>query len=280
MSNNSAIAYWANQANDQSTGQADPPGTGLQHPTGWVTRQRWSVTAQQWNGMWRNEYNAARDTSAGQSGTPTAPIAGPRHPTGWVNAQQWSATASQWYSMWQQEWTNARDPQGLAYSYPGQGAYGVLWSQSAQYWRQQADFYWGATRTWGVGETWEAAYNRVNPTSLWQGSLSTAAIGVPYNGYYTGYAHGRCGEYTGSSPNFGSGGNDFRVQLVFAGGIVASSGPGVGFGTSHNMGETDFYAATGAYYMGAGATAYVIVGAQTGTPGGIVTFVPTPQYPH
>lgn len=186
----SQISYWVGQANDASTGthptgwtinqrwsetagewqtmynteysgardtSAGQPGkpSGTAHPTGWVNNQLWSDTATQWNTMWGLEWTAARDTSAGQPGKPS----GTQHPTGWVSAQLWSVTATQWNTMWGTEWNNARDPQGFSYSYPGQAANAVLWSQSANYWRGQADYYWGPSRVWNNGNTWETLYN-------------------------------------------------------------------------------------------------------------------------
>lgn len=100
----------------------------------------------------------ANDQSAGQTGG-VAPIAGATHPSGWVNLQRWYVTAQQWHDMWAAEWANARDAQNQAYSYPGQAAYGVLWSQTAQYWRSQADFHWGPSRVFSSGVSWEDDYN-------------------------------------------------------------------------------------------------------------------------
>jgi hypothetical protein len=184
------VAYWVGQANDNSAGQHPPgytvsqrwsttsnvwmtmynteyanardnsagqPGkpSGSQHPTGWVSGQLWSVTATQWNTMWGTEWTNARDNSNGQ----TSSGLGAAHPTGYVAGQVWSTTAEQWDAMWGSEWRNARDPQGYAYSYPGQGANAVFWSQTAAYWKGQADYYWGPNRLWNNGSTWEQLYN-------------------------------------------------------------------------------------------------------------------------
>jgi len=186
----SAVSYWVGQANDSSTGTHPPgwasgqrwsatanswmnvynteyanardnsagqPGKpgGIQHPTGWVAGQLWSATATQWNTMWGTEWTNARDNSGGQ----TSSGLGAAHPTNWVAGQMWSATADQWNAMWGNEWRNSHDPQGYSYSYPGQGANAVYWSQSASYWRGQADYYWGPSRVWNNGATWEQNYN-------------------------------------------------------------------------------------------------------------------------
>lgn len=186
----SAVAYWVGQANDNSTG-THPPGytpaqrwsttanawmtsynteyanardnsagqpgrpSGNQHPTGWVAGQLWSTTATQWNTMWGTEWTNARDNSGGQ----TSSGLGASHPSGWAAGQQWSTTAEQWNAMWGNEWRNSHDPQGYNFSYPGQAPNAVYWSQSAQYWRGQADYYWGPSRVWNNGSTWEAMYN-------------------------------------------------------------------------------------------------------------------------
>jgi hypothetical protein len=176
------LGYWVGQANDSSTGNhptgwttgqrwsetagewqtmynteyasARDTSTG-QHPTGWASGQLWSVTATQWNGMWNTEYTNARDNSAGQASQGL----GPQHPNGYGVGQQWSLTAQQWCDMWATEWRAARDPQGYAYSYPGQGANAVYWSQTAAYWKGQADWYWGPSRQWNNGSTYEQLYN-------------------------------------------------------------------------------------------------------------------------
>jgi hypothetical protein len=176
------IGYWVGQANDNSTGP-HPTGwsTGQRwletaeewrlmwnvastngidhstgrHPTGWTDGQLWSETAQEWMTMYDLEYATARDNSGGQ----TSQGLGPQHPNGYTVGQLWSLTAQQWTDMWATEWRAARDPQGYAYSYPGQGANAVYWSQTAAYWKGQADYYWGPTRQWNNSTTWEQLYN-------------------------------------------------------------------------------------------------------------------------
>lgn len=209
----SQIAYWVGQANDSSTGShpigwtnfqrwsetagewlvmynteyanardisAGQPGkpSGNQHPTGWASGQFWSVTATQWNTMWGTEWTNARDNSAGQ----TSSGLGAAHPTGWAASQQWSTTAEQWNGMWGTEWRNSHDPQGYAYSYPGQPANNVFWSQTAAYWKGQADYYWGPNRLWNNGSTWESLYNlyvgyyndMVNQRDIWASRANNA----------------------------------------------------------------------------------------------------------
>lgn len=176
------LGYWVAQANDLSTGShptgwtsgqrwsetagewmtmynaaytsAHDTSTGS-HPTGWVSGQLWSTTAGQWIPMYNAEFANARDNSGGQ----TSSGLGAQHPSGYTTGQFWSSTAEQWNTMWGTEWRAARDPQGFAWSYPGQGANAVYWSQSASYWRGQADYYWGPSRVWNNGSTWESMYN-------------------------------------------------------------------------------------------------------------------------
>jgi hypothetical protein len=202
----SQVGYWVGQANDNSTGVHPPSGytpgqrwsttstqwqTGYNteyanardnstgpHPTGWVSGQLWSTTAGQWYPMYVAEYNNARDTGAGQSSSGL----GQQHPPGWGNGQFYSTTAEQWNAQWGSEWRNARDPQGYSFSYPGQGVNAVFWSQSAQYWRGQADYYWGPSRQWNNGATWEQNYNAyvgyyndmVNQRDTWQARANSA----------------------------------------------------------------------------------------------------------
>jgi hypothetical protein len=178
----SQVGYWVGQANDNSSGTHPTGWTSGQrwsetagewqtmydtqyatardtstgsHPVGWTNGQLWSETASEWQTMYNTEFAAARDNSSGQTGRPS----GLQHPTGWTANQLWSETASEWNAMWVTEWNTARDPQGFSYSYPGQAANAVFWSQSAQYWRGQADYYWGPSRVWNSGATWEQNYN-------------------------------------------------------------------------------------------------------------------------
>lgn len=172
-------------ARDVSAGQPGKP-SGTQHPTGWASGQLWSVTATQWNGMWGTEWTAARDNSGGQ--TPSGGTPGIQHPTGYAAGQLWSVTAQQWSDMWGTEWVSARDAANQTYSYPGQPAYAVFWSQTAQYWKGQADYYWGPSRTWNSGSTWEQLYNNyvgyyndmVNQRDTWQARANQAWTGGTY----------------------------------------------------------------------------------------------------
>lgn len=201
----SQVGYWVGQANDNSTG-THPPGytpgqrwsttsnvwqtsynteyanardtsTGS-HPTGWVSGQLWSTTAGQWIPMYVAEYNNARDTGGGQGSSGL----GTQHPPGWGNGQFYSTTAEQWNAQWGGEWRNARDPQGYPYSYPGQGANAVFWSQTAAFWKGQADYYWGPNRSWNNGSTWEQLYqayvgyynDMVNQRDTWQARANNA----------------------------------------------------------------------------------------------------------
>ena len=140
-------------ARDNSGGQPNKP-SGNAHPTGWTAGQLWSLTATQWNTMWGQQWDIARDTSAGQTGRPS----GLAHPTGWTNQQLWSETATEWNAMWVTEWNAARDPQGFSYSYPGQAANAVYWSQSANYWKGQHD-YWKTTVAHDDPSVWDNRYN-------------------------------------------------------------------------------------------------------------------------
>lgn len=201
----SQVSYWVGQANDLST-STHPPGyasgqrwsttssqwqtsynteyanardtsTGS-HPTGWVNGQLWSTTAGQWIPLYVTEYNNARDTGGGQAGSGM----GAQHPPGWGYGQFYSTTADQWNAVWGSEWRNARDPQGYAYSYPGQGPNAVFWSQTAAYWKGQADYYWGPNRLWNSGSTWEQLYNAyvgyyndmVSQRDTWQARANSA----------------------------------------------------------------------------------------------------------
>lgn len=187
----STVGYWVGQANDSSAGphptgwtsgqrwsetaeewrvmQVNAVGAGTdnstgRHPTGWTNGQLWSETAAEWMAMYDLEFANARDTSAGQTGSGL----GAQHPTGWTNNQLWSETANEWNTMWGTEWRNARDPQGYNYSYPGQAPNAVYWSQSASYWRSQADYYWGPSRVWNNGGTWEGqAHYYWGPSRTW-----------------------------------------------------------------------------------------------------------------
>ena len=187
----SQVAYWVGQANDLSTGQhptgwtsgqrwsetaeewrlmfANAANAGIdtstgRHPTGWSSGQMWSETAAEWMAMYDIEYAAARDNSSGQPNKPS----GTAHPTGWTAGQLWSETATEWNTMWGTEWVNSHDPQGFAYSYPGQSANAVYWSQSAAYWKGQTDYYWGPSRLWNSGVTWENQANHYwGPSRIW-----------------------------------------------------------------------------------------------------------------
>jgi len=179
----SQVGYWVGQANDNSTGTHPPSGytpgqrwfttssqwqtvysteyanardnsTG-QHPTGWVSGQFWSTTASQWVPMYNAEFANARDNSGGQASGGL----GPQHPNGYGSGQFWSTTAQQWCDMWSGEWHNSHDPQGYSFSYPNAGPNAVYWSQTASYWRSQTDYYYGPSRVWGNGATWEQNYN-------------------------------------------------------------------------------------------------------------------------
>jgi hypothetical protein len=287
MPNNSAITYWSIHALDRSTGQPDAL-SGVRHPAGFFgtvpNPQFWSDTASQWNAEYRAQYNIGHDT-AGQNPSGPAPIAAARAPNGWASGQAFSSSAQQWHDMWAAEWQNARDQSGLAYSYPGQPAWTVFWWQSASYWKGQADFFWGATRQYGNGETWEQAYNRVLPYSgplvydsgLFQTSndtggsyvtLGTVTVGL--TGYYDVIMRG-------NGNNFASNGN--CAWRVLIGGGQADSGSG-GSGWSGDIGQ---------YWRGfLGAGTQIAFQGQInnqGFSGGIsghlyAVFIPTPANPH
>src|SRR3954462_9500829 len=137
MTNNSAITFWSINALDRSAGQPDAL-SGVRHPAGFAGTapkpQFWYDTASQWNAEYRAQYAVGHDT-AGQNPSGPAPIAALRTPNGWVSGQAYSSSAQQWHDMWATEWANSHDPQGFAFSFPGQAANAVYWSQSAQYWR-------------------------------------------------------------------------------------------------------------------------------------------------
>lgn len=306
------IGYWVGQANDSSTG-SHPTGwttgqrwsetagewqtmynteygtardtSGGGHPTGWVSGQLWSTTASQWNTMYTAEYNNARDTSGGQTNSGL----GTHHPTGWVNAQLWRTTAEQWNAMWGNEWRSARDPQGYSFSYPGQAPNAVYWSQSSQYWRGQADYYWGPNRVWNNGSTWEQLYNayvgyyndmvsqrdtwasRANsawgPSRAWNNGESWEAAYNRVLPPYQGQA-----ELHANAPNRDNSGELARVTLnrtgywavVFRGSCNQGNGAGSA-GISLNSGDSLTWDAGGGetMYSGVGLTNFSVWGAGT-----------------
>jgi len=126
------VSYWVGQANDTSTAT---------HPTGWVTGQRWSVTASQWQTMQGTEFANARDTSVST------------HPTGWVSGQLWSVTASQWQSMYNAEVT----------------LYNTM-TTDRNTWQTNANNAWGSSRVYNSGTSWETAYN--NEVALYNGMVT------------------------------------------------------------------------------------------------------------
>lgn len=287
MPNNSAITYWSLQALDRSAGQPDAL-SGNRHPAGFFgttpNPQFWQDTANQWNAEYRAQYTNGHDT-AGQTPSGPAPIAGSTTPSGWVSGQPFSSSAQQWHNMWATEWANARDQQGQAYSYPGQGAYAVFWWQSASYWRGQADFYYGATRQWGNGETWEQAYNRVLPYSgpLVYDSGAFASSNDTGGGYVTlaSFTVGITGWYDiimrGNGNNFASNGNCAWRTLV-NGSQIDSGGGGSGWsGDIGQYGRTVLGAGSSVQFQGQ-------INNQ-GFSGGLsghlyAVFIPTPGNPH
>jgi hypothetical protein len=268
MSNNSAIAFWSSQANDNSAGQQDAL-SGNRHPAGYASAQRWSATAAQWNAEYRTQYGIGHDT-AGQTPSGPAPIAGTTHPSGWVSGQAQSVSAQQWHDMWAAEWANARDPQGFAYSYPGQAAYAVMWSQSAAYWQGQYNAEVGA-------------YTAITPSALHQ-LTAAGGSGIAITLDKTGtwdiavILHG--GSVTGGT------GGVAQFNLTVGGSVVNFTErlfPG-----SSSMGTGDVrwgYFATAT--VGAGGTINVTNDtgfACTFNPNNswtiTATFVPNPTYPH
>jgi hypothetical protein len=334
------VAYWVGQANDNSAGQHPPgyvvsqrwsatsntwmtmynteyanardnsagqPGkpSGNQHPTGWVAGQLWYVTATQWNTMWGTEWTNARDNSGGQ----TSSGLGAQHPGGYGAGQFWSTTAEQWNAMWGTEWRNARDPQGYSFSYPGQPTNAVYWSQSAQYWRGQADYYWGPNRVWNNGSTWEQLYNlyvgyyndMVSKRDTWQSRANNAwgpnrvwSNGESWEAAYNRVLPAALWNYqagNGGSVNVPYTGYYVMMVKAFAiGGDNCGDAHGsldIFFGGS-NVGHSEWNDWTtagnwyGPVYCGAGTN----FRSQGGSGRGFgnyyfsVVFIPTPQYAH
>jgi hypothetical protein len=227
----SQVAYWVGQANDQSTGNhptgwttgqrwsetssewqtmydtqyatARDTSTGT-HPTGWTNGQLWSETASEWKAMHDVEYAAARDNSAGQS----ASTIGTHHPTGWTASQLWSETANEWNAMWGTEWRNSHDSQGFSYSYPGQAANAVFWSQSAQYWRGQYDAY--------VTNYNNAIANR----DYWMITVAHSDAGVWDNRYNAGYSAGNSAGYAAGVAAASPGGSGATPVMLSTSGTL------------------------------------------------------------
>lgn len=160
----SAIAYWVGQAKD-TTGTVTPYAAARSSTGGgvtWTSGQLWSETAKEW---------AIRATDPGNLAHSKA-----------LN-QDWATSASQWKANHDTEWQNARDPQGYAYSYPGQAANAVFWSQSASYWKGQQD-------------AWITNYNNaIASRDYWQHTVAHNDASVWDNRYNAGYSAGNTAGY-------------------------------------------------------------------------------------
>ena len=200
-------------------------------------------------GFWIGQAN---DTSGG------------RHPTGWTSGQRWSETSGEWMVMYD---TSQSDLANM--------------TTDRNTWQGRANNAWGTSRSWSVGESWEAAYNRVLPPSSIQGTDTsmgnvgpisrgtwTRASGgytCPITGNWSLLAEARGSAWTNSEACGG------QVRIVWPGGTITGTmthfRPEPYFSISGTM-----HTAYGTGFVNAGQTINIEILVNADTSGNQLTF--------